>query len=71
MPKGPSMRVATVWMLIARQKRAERIVELHDAGFSQQEIADLVGCSRWLVRGIYAKEKQYLDEAALRLKQDS
>ena len=56
MPKGPSMHTATLWMLVARQKRAQRIMELRAAGYGFQEIAELVGVSRRRVRQIYAAE---------------
>lgn len=63
MPKGPSMRVATLWMQRALRKRSDRIVELHALGLTWQEIADIVGLSRWSVRQIYAAESRLREEA--------
>lgn len=54
--KGPSMRTATLWMLVARQKRAQRILELKADGCTWAEIAEIVRCSVRTVRGIYAAE---------------
>ena len=65
MPKGPSMRTATLWMVIAREKRAKRIVELHDTmGFGWEEIAELVDCSSWNVRRIYKLEQRAREDVA-------
>ena len=55
-PKGPSVQVATVWLIVARQKRAERILDLRAQGVTWDEIAEVVGLSTVRVRQIYKKE---------------
>ena len=64
MPKGPSMRVATLWLLVARRKRLQRIMELRASGFAFQEIADLVDLSRRRVSELYAAEIRRKQEIA-------